>query len=316
VPGFPERKVEAIELPKELEIEALPEDTPELELARLLDQYRSVRLEKMARQPKRACNQFELLITQLQQRLLSSIEAFTRTPRVHCKTMELVWAKEVSATEDCYADAAGLQPADSDDERALVDEAVLGELLDREAEKATLASASAASSDAERQNNTTGGSNTATGANALLINTTCTGNTAIGISADINITTASNVICIGADGANVSGSCFIGNIRGVTTAITDAIPVLIDSAGQLGTTSSSARFKNEIKPMDKASEAILALKPVTFHYKNDTTNAPQFGLIAEEVADVTPDLVMRDVNGKIPSPRSKQTFRLPQERID
>jgi len=74
----------------------------------------------------------------------------------------------------------------------------------------------------------------------------------------------------------VSGSCFIGNIRGVTTQNADAIPVRIDGSGQLGTMSSSARFK-EIKPMDKASEAILALKPVTFHYKSDKTNQPEFG---------------------------------------
>ena len=74
----------------------------------------------------------------------------------------------------------------------------------------------------------------------------------------------------------------------------NAIPVLIDSAGQLGTASSSNRFKKEIKPMDKASEAILGLKPVTFHYKTDTTGTPQFGLIAEDVAQVNPDLVVRD----------------------
>jgi hypothetical protein len=75
--------------------------------------------------------------------------------------------------------------------------------------------------------------------------------------------------------------------------------VLIDSAGQLGTLSSSRRFKKEIKPMEKASEAILALKPVTFHYKSDASGTPQFGLIAEEVAKVNPDLVVRDKNGEI-----------------
>jgi hypothetical protein len=101
---------------------------------------------------------------------------------------------------------------------------------------------------------------------------------------EIFLKPANNVICIGADGADVSNSCFIGNIRGVTTQNGDAIPVLIDSAGQLGTMSSSHRFKKEIKPMDKASEAILALKPVTFHYKSDKANRPEFGLIAEEVA--------------------------------
>ena len=69
--------------------------------------------------------------------------------------------------------------------------------------------------------------------------------------------------------------------------------------GQLGTTSSSRRFKKEIKPMDKASETILGLKPVTFHYKMDTTETPQFGLIAEEVTEVNPGLVVRDENGEI-----------------
>ena len=92
---------------------------------------------------------------------------------------------------------------------------------------------------------------------------------------------------------------FISGIRGVTTGNANAIPVLIDSDGQLGTMSSSRRFKHEIKPMDTASQAILSLKPVTFNYKSDNTNTPQFGLIAEEVADVNPDLVVRDENGEI-----------------
>jgi hypothetical protein len=97
----------------------------------------------------------------------------------------------------------------------------------------------------------------------------------------------------------VDNSCFIGNIREVTTQNSNAVPVLIDSAGQLGTVSSSRRFKKEIKPMDSASEAILGLKPVTFHYKSDATGTPQFGLIAEEVAELNPDLVVRDENGEI-----------------
>ena len=124
-------------------------------------------------------------------------------------------------------------------------------------------------------------------------------NTALGSFAGINVTTADRVICIGINGENVSNSCFIGNIREVTTAQPTAIPVLIDSAGQLGTTSSSRRFKKEIQPMDKASESLLALKPVTFHYKSDNTSTPQFGLIAEEVADINPDLVVRDEKGEI-----------------
>ena len=79
----------------------------------------------------------------------------------------------------------------------------------------------------------------------------------------------------------------------------DAVNVVIDSNGQLGTISSSRRFKKEIQPMEKASEAILALKPVTFHYKSDKTNRSEFGLIAEEVAKVSPDLVVRDKKGEI-----------------
>jgi uncharacterized coiled-coil protein SlyX len=149
--------------------------------------------------------------------------------------------------------------------------------------------------------NTTGMANTAIGTSALQNNITGTGNTALGAGAGSGITTADFVIAIGEGlpGANVSGSCFIGNIREVTTGNADAIPVLIDSFSQLGTVSSSRRFKKEIKPMDKASEAILALKPVTFHYKSDTKDTPQFGLIAEDVAEVNPDLVVRDKNGEI-----------------
>jgi len=172
-------------------------------------------------------------------------------------------------------------------------------------------------------NNTTGAFNTATGYQALFTNGTGIGNTAIGDQALFNnttgifntalgtqagtgVTTADNVICIGHNGQNVPNSCFIGNIRGVTTAQPDAIPVVIDSLGQLGTTSSSRRFKKEIKTMDKASEAILALKPVTFHYKSDKTGTPQFGLIAEEVAEVNPDLVARDKDGEIYTVRYDQ----------
>ncbi len=98
---------------------------------------------------------------------------------------------------------------------------------------------------------------------------------------------------------NKQTSTFISGIRGVNTANANAVPVVIDSSGQLGTMSSSRRFKDEIKPMDNISEAILGLKPVTFHYKSDKQNTPQFGLIAEEVAKVNPDLVVRDDNGEI-----------------
>ena len=149
--------------------------------------------------------------------------------------------------------------------------------------------------------NTSGNFNTAVGDEALASNTTGNLNIAIGREAGGGIISADNVICIGSnfDAANVSNSCFIGNIRGVATTNADAIPVLVDSAGQLGTASSSRRFKTEIKPMDQASESILALKPVTFHYQSDKKSTPQFGLIAEEVADVNPNLVVRDKNGDI-----------------
>jgi hypothetical protein len=148
------------------------------------------------------------------------------------------------------------------------------------------------------ENNTTGGNNTAIGARALFNSTTGNLNAALGFAAGNGLTTASNTICIGATGANVSNGCFIGNIFGVGIS-NDAVPVLIDSNDQLGTVGSSRRFKKEIKPMEKASEAVLALKPVTFRYKTAKRDTPQFGLIAEEVAMVNPDLVVRDKNGEI-----------------
>jgi hypothetical protein len=105
----------------------------------------------------------------------------------------------------------------------------------------------------------------------------------------------SNKIRIGT--TSVHTATFIAGIRGVT--FRSGIPVVVSPSGQLGTMTSSARFKESIKSMDKASEAIHALRPVTFLYKSDTTNTPQFGLIAEEVAAVDPNLVVRDENGRI-----------------
>ena len=147
--------------------------------------------------------------------------------------------------------------------------------------------------------NTVGGGNTAIGDGALNFNTTGGGNTAVGAFSGLGIQTANNVICIGAAGVDVSGTCFIGNTYGVTPQIGNATPVLIDSDGQLGTMNSSRRYKTDIKPMDKASESILALKPVSFRYKVHKETTPQFGLIAEEVAKVNPDLVVRDKNGEV-----------------
>jgi uncharacterized coiled-coil protein SlyX len=145
--------------------------------------------------------------------------------------------------------------------------------------------------------NVSGGGNTANGYGTLTANTTGSNNTALGIFSGSGVTTANGVIAIGSSGANVSNSCFIGNIFGTT--VSGGTAVFINSFGQLGTVSSSRRFKNDIKPMDNASEAILALKPVTFHYKRDTKDTTQFGLIAEDVAELSPDLVVRDEKGEI-----------------
>jgi hypothetical protein len=148
--------------------------------------------------------------------------------------------------------------------------------------------------------NTQGGSNTAIGYGALNFNTTGFNNTALGHFAGFNVSTAHDVICIGdhEPGADVSNTCFIASIRGVTTINNNALPVYIDSAGQLGTASSSRRFKRDIKPIGNASEALLALKPVSFAYKAHKDNTPQFGLLAEDVAEVNPDLVIYDTDGK------------------
>ena len=145
-----------------------------------------------------------------------------------------------------------------------------------------------------------GSENTAVGNGALSSNTIGILNTAIGFDAGTNITDANNVICIGSNvaGTNVDGTTYIAGIFGVTTQLA-ATPVVIDSNGQLGTVSSSRRFKKEVKPMDQTSEAILSLKPVTFQYKADKTGTPQFGLVAEEVAEVNPNLVVRGKDGEI-----------------
>jgi uncharacterized coiled-coil protein SlyX len=164
-------------------------------------------------------------------------------------------------------------------------------------------------------NNTAGFDNTANGSQALLHNTTGSSNIALGGEAGFSLTTGSFNIDIGNPGVageadtirigfqGTQSATFIAGIRGVTTGHADAVPVVIDSLGQLGTVSSSRRFKKEIKPMDQTSQAILGLQPVTFQYKSDKTGRSQFGLIAEEVADVNPDLVVRDAEGEIYSVR-------------
>jgi len=155
--------------------------------------------------------------------------------------------------------------------------------------------------------NTTGNQNAAVGEDALSGNTTGHDNIALGYGCGGNITTGSNNIDIGNKGADGEGNTirigtsqsatFIAGIRGAGVMGT---AVHVNAAGQLGTAPSSQRFKDQIEPMDKASEAILALKPVTFRYKKelDPDGIPQFGLVAEQVEKVNPDLVTRDAQGK------------------
>ena len=138
-------------------------------------------------------------------------------------------------------------------------------------------------------------------------------NTVIGSLAGQNLTDGGDNIYIGATTGNGAGNedgtirigdpkfistCYIAGISGQT--VSGGVAVFIDANGMLGTVTSSARFKDDIKPMAKASEALLALKPVTFHYKKeiDPTRTSQFGLVAEEVEKADPDLVVRDKEGK------------------
>jgi Chaperone of endosialidase len=136
-------------------------------------------------------------------------------------------------------------------------------------------------------------------------------NMALGSNAGANLTTGSNNIDIGnrgvaGDAAKIrigkvgtQTATFIAGIHGVTVA--SGVGVVVSSTGQLGTVTSSARFKEAIKPMDQASEALLKLEPVTFRYKEelDPDHIPQFGLVAEQVEKVNPDLVVRDANRKV-----------------
>jgi hypothetical protein len=163
--------------------------------------------------------------------------------------------------------------------------------------------------------NTTADDNTAIGSGALASNTTGTDNVAVGRSAGSSATTGSNNIYLGANVFGVAGESntmylgrvgtqtrtFIAGVRGIQTVNANAIPVLIDSAGQLGTVSSSRRYKEDIQDMAGVSQRLLDLRPVTFRYTqpfSDGAKPVQFGLIAEEVADVFPELVVRDEEGR------------------
>jgi len=174
--------------------------------------------------------------------------------------------------------------------------------------------------------NTTGGGNVAVGSDALCSNeigeqniaigdlalstSKGYGNIALGNEAGERIVNGSYNICIGNIGVTSDNYTIrIGktglhtstNIAGISgVVVPNGVPVIVDTHGKLGTVVSSASFKQDVKPMDDASETIIALKPVTFHYKHqlDPDGIPQFGLVAEEVEKVNPDLVARDDQGK------------------
>ena len=167
--------------------------------------------------------------------------------------------------------------------------------------------------------NTVGAQNTAVGDQALHNNTTGSVNTALGFLAGSSLTTGDNNIDIGASVVGVAGesnTIRIGStditdtyIRGISGATASGgAAVFVNGNGKLGTMTSSEGFKDEIKPMEKASEAILALRPVSFRYKKeiDPQGIPQFGLVAEEVERVNPDLVIRDSQGKPQTVRYEQ----------
>jgi hypothetical protein len=172
--------------------------------------------------------------------------------------------------------------------------------------------------------------NTAVGVNALASSETANANTALGwqalfqaigsdnialgAGAGSNLTDGNNNIEIGNDGnagdsatirigvnsgTGLQTATYIAGIYGRNVSAATDTPVIIDSSGKLGTMTSSQRFKKDIKPMDQASDAILRLKPVTFHYKSDPSGFPRFGLVAEDVAEVSPDLIVRDADGQI-----------------
>lgn len=161
---------------------------------------------------------------------------------------------------------------------------------------------------------TTGGSNTGVGSNALATNSTGTDNIAIGYFAGSNISTGSNNIDIGnsAPGnesdtiriGNTQTAAYLAGVSGVT--VSSGVQVYIDANGQLGTVTSSARYKEDIENMAGASRLLMQLRPVTFHYKapyDDGSHLLQYGLIAEEVAKVDPELVQFDAKGQVQTVR-------------
>ena len=162
-------------------------------------------------------------------------------------------------------------------------------------------------------NNTLGSFNTAVGDDALDGCVDGSSNVAVGDEAGTDVVSGSNIICIGAGVlgggpfADLDNTCYIGSIHDEPVSDAgSAQAVYVDVNNVLGFLPSSQRFKHDIKPMDNASEAILKLKPVTYKYNSDKAGKTQYGLIAEEVAKVAPELVFRDKNGDIETVRFEQ----------
>ena len=183
--------------------------------------------------------------------------------------------------------------------------------------------------------NTTGELNTGAGFNVLNAVTTGSNNAAFGNNALENVTTGSNNVALGSfagQNATVASSgniyinnlgaaesdtirigtaqtrAFVAGVRGVSTGVADAVAVLIDSAGQFGTINSSRRFKHDIAEMGVDSASIYQLNPVTFVYNGDASKTTQYGLIAEEVDQVFPGIVVKDADGQ---PETVQYHVLP-----
>jgi hypothetical protein len=149
------------------------------------------------------------------------------------------------------------------------------------------------------QNNVSGDHNAAIGYEALA-NSTGPGNVAVGSEAGAALTTGNGNVCLGAFVRGVAGESNTTRIRNVYSSVASDRAVYVTSDNKIGTLVSSRRFKEDIKPMDKASEAILALKPVSFRYKKDieSNGSIMFGLIAEDVEKADPDLVTRNEKGE------------------
>jgi hypothetical protein len=186
----------------------------------------------------------------------------------------------------------------------------------------TTGSSNTASGAAALVNNTTGNNNTASGDAALVNNTIGNSNIGLGYQAGYNVTTGSNNIEIGSQGASVDDSTirigtqgtqratYIAGIYGTPMTGGQAVNMVVSGSGQLGVRPSSARYKRDIQPLDERSQGLWQLHPVTFRYKQDPSNERQYGLIAEQVAEVYPELVVRGEKGEVESVQYEELIPL------